>query len=102
MLNQAGAAGIQEAYFQLGSIYETGIDSIKTDVDMAQEYYKATSEMIKTAPEGEERWPSLFHGLTHRFQKVEHKGQSVPLEQKAQHWNSEIIAVKSTLLSKGW
>ena len=49
LLNQAGARRIAEAYFTLGSVYETGITdrmlNIPKDVSKAHDYYKAATGM---------------------------------------------------------
>lgn len=46
MLNQAGARRIAEAYFILGSVYETGIsDALTPNIPKARDYYRAAAEV---------------------------------------------------------
>lgn len=100
MLNDAGAAGIGEAYFVLGNIYEGGADGIHSDLNLAKGFYVSSSKSI-IADESNSAMRAAFEGMTSLFQPKNLKMPALDLDVGGR-WRTEISAIKGMMISEGW
>jgi hypothetical protein len=99
MLNEAASAGISEAYFQLGAMYEIGVDgAVLVDLSEAREFYEAA---IHCCDAEKKQTDNLMMGFSRILQSNRRKMPD-PSDNSQGHWVAEISAIKDLLLTEGW